>query len=257
MNPEELRKILEKVKSGRLSVGQVVKRLRTLPYEDIGFAKVDLHRSLRKGFPEAIFCEGKSKEQVVRIVDKLVGFKEDVLATRASEEIYREVKRKHRKAVYHKEARAIVISQRRRERKGLILITCAGTSDIPVAEEAVVTAEVMGNRVEKLYDVGVAGVHRILDKREKLFKANCIIVVAGMEGALSSVVGGITDRPVIAVPTSIGYGASFEGIAPLLTMLNTCAPGVAVVNIDNGFGAGYMASLINQGKVNEAETYGT
>ncbi len=250
-----VKELLKDVRAKKISVEKALHQLKILPYQDLGFAKVDSHRSLRKGVPEAIFCQGKSVEEIVRIVDELVKGKASVLATRANESIFKAVKLRYPKARYFERAMAIVIKtssnlqrvKRKKEKlKGGILVITAGTSDIQVAEEAAVTAEFMGSQVKSIYDVGVAGIHRLFDKTEELFKANVIIVVAGMEGALASVVGGIVECPVIAVPTSVGYGASFKGVAPLLTMLNSCAPGVAVVNIDNGYGAGYLASLINR-----------
>lgn len=256
MNIQSVKNLLKDVRAKKISVEKALRRLKILPYQDLGFAKVDSHRTLRKGSPETVFCPGKSVEEIVKIVDELAKDNSSVLATRANEAIFQAVKLRHPKARYFEKARAVIIKtssnlqlvKRKKEKsvKGRILVITAGTSDIQVAEEAAVTAEFMGNRVKKLYDVGVAGIHRLLDKTEELFKANVIIVVAGMEGALPSVVGGIVECPVIAVPTSVGYGASFKGIAPLLTMLNSCAPGVAVVNIDNGYGAGYLASLINK-----------
>lgn len=248
MNDNSLTDILEAVQSGKLSVQEAVGRLRHLPYEDLGFAKVDHHRSLRTGFPEAIFCQGKSSEQVVEIVKRLAARNPVVLATRADEQMYEAVRKEVPHAVHHKQARMIVVRTDEPQPEGdkYIMVVSAGTADIPVAEEAAVTAESMGSRVERVYDIGVAGIHRLLDQKDKLRNANVIIVVAGMEGALASVVGGLVDKPVIAVPTSIGYGSSFEGLAALLSMLNTCAEGVAVVNIDNGFGAGYFGHLINR-----------
>jgi len=239
---------LDSVKSGELSVQEAVGRLRHLPYEDLGFAKVDHHRSLRTGFPEVIFCQGKSSEQVVEIIKRLAERNPVVLATRADEAIYEAVREAVPHAVYYKQARMIVVrkDEPQPETDKYMMVVSAGTADIPVAEEAAVTAESMGSKVERVYDIGVAGIHRLLDQKDKLRNANVIIVVAGMEGALASVVGGLVDKPVIAVPTSIGYGSSFEGLAALLSMLNTCAEGVAVVNIDNGFGAGYFAHLINR-----------
>jgi pyridinium-3,5-biscarboxylic acid mononucleotide synthase len=217
-----------------------------MPYEDLGFAQIDHHRGLRQGFPEVVFCQGKTVDQVCQIVQSIRATGSDVLATRAGEEVFTAVQVFFPEAVYHAQARAIVLrSGQRPHTKGLVLVVSAGTSDIPVAEEAAVTAETLGSTTERLYDVGVAGIHRLLDRRDKLFRARVLIVVAGMEGALASVVGGMVDKPVIAVPTSVGYGASFGGIAALLTMLNSCAAGVATVNIDNGFGAGYMAHIIN------------
>jgi hypothetical protein len=239
--------LLKKVKEGKVSVDGALKQLKSLPFSDLGFAKVDAHRSIRCGFPEVIFCQGKTTKQITEIVGQILKGGNDLLATRANEAIYKAIHKRYPDARYNAQAKAITIKKtRRKTQKGLILIISAGTSDIPVAEEARVTAEIMGNKVETLYDVGVAGIHRLLKSHEELSSANVIVVVAGMEGALASVVGGLVERPVIAVPTSVGYGASFHGIAPLLTMLNSCAAGVAVVNIDNGFGAGYVASLINQ-----------
>lgn len=216
-------------------------------YEDLGFSKVDHQRGHRKGYPEVIFCKGKTPSQVAEIFNSLAKKGRNVLATRATDEIFGMVKQISKKAQFNERAGAIyLIQEKSSPKKGIILIATGGTSDIPVAEEAAITAEVMGNKVERLYDVGVAGIHRLLSNSHKLKQASVVIVVAGMEGALASVVGGLTDKPVIAVPTSVGYGASFQGIAPLLTMLNSCAPGVVVVNIDNGFGAGYFASVINK-----------
>lgn len=229
---------------------EAIEHLKGLPYRDVGFAKVDSHRALRRGFPEVVFCQGKTPEQVVRIARELAKDESDILATRAGPEVYQAMAREFPKARYNEIARTITIKKKRRKvQKGLVLVITAGTLDIPVAEEARVTAELMGNKVEALYDVGVAGIHRLLRHRKKLAQANVIVVVAGMEGALPGVVSGLVSCPVIGVPTSVGYGASFGGVAPLLTMLNTCSEGVAVVNIDNGFGAGYMASLINKTRV--------
>ena len=247
MDIDIIKRLLEDYKAGEASINNVLGKIKELPYKDIGFAKVDSHRKIRCGFPEVIFCIGKTTEQVVKIVEHIVAGGNDMLATRASMEIYEAVSGKYPEAVYNEQARTITIRKtRRKPHKGLILIITAGTSDIPVAEEARVTAEIMGNNVKVLYDVGVAGIHRLMKSHGELLKANVIIVVAGMEGALASVVGGLVDCPVIGVPTSIGYGASFFGVAPLLSMLNSCAAGVSVVNIDNGFGAAYAASLINR-----------
>jgi len=241
-----MKKILKDYMAGKVSLTTVLKKLKTLPYEDIEFAKLDTHREIRKGFPETIFCQGKTTPQILQILQKLPT-DQNILLTKANKTIFTTVKKLIPIASYNEAAKTIVIPRYKpRKKKGTILILTAGTSDIPVAEEAVVTAEIMGNKVEKVYDVGVAGVHRLFDIKEKIFHANVIIVIAGMEGALASIVGGLASKPVIAVPTSVGYGASFHGIAPLLTMLNCCAEGVAVVNIDNGFGAGYFASLINR-----------
>lgn len=248
MDIQSLKKLLTDVKSGSLDVDEALERLRSLPYEDMGFAKIDSHRHIRCGFPEVIFCQGKTTEQVVQIVSRMLEGGSNVLATRASREVYEAVREAEPTAEYNELGRTITITKARREpsESGLILVVTGGTADIPVAEEAAVTAEIMGNRVEHLYDVGVAGLHRLLGNKDKLFEATVIIVVAGMEGALASVVGGLVDKPVIAVPTSVGYGASFNGLSALLTMLNSCASGVSVVNIDNGFGAGYCAALINR-----------
>jgi NCAIR mutase (PurE)-related protein len=247
LDSQSLRKLLKQVRRGVLSTDEAVEHLRHLPFEDLGFAKVDHHRKLRTGMPEVIFSQGKTPIQVAEIFHSLAKREGNVLATRADEKQFAAVKKKINGAQYHKSARAI--SLRRDETiygKGLIVVVSAGTSDIPVAEEAVLTAQIMGNRVESLYDVGVAGIHRLLANRGVLNQARVVIVCAGMEGALPSVVGGLVGVPVIAVPTSIGYGAAFKGLAALLGMMNSCASNVSVVNIDNGFGAGYVASLINR-----------
>jgi hypothetical protein len=247
MDESTLKALLEGVAKGITSPDEAVARLRRLPFEDIGFAKVDHHRHLRKGFPETIFCEGKTPEQVVAIVGRMRGHGSNVLGTRCSLEVVAAVQAEHPDVVYHKEARCITITVTPAEPlSGYIAVVCAGTSDIPVAEEAAVTCEAMGSQVKRVYDVGVAGIHRLFGQQEELLKANTIIVCAGMEGALASVVGGLVEQPVVAVPTSVGYGASFGGIAALLAMLNSCASGVAVVNIDNGFGAGVFATAINR-----------
>ncbi|AEG16445.1 1-(5-phosphoribosyl)-5-amino-4-imidazole-carboxylate (AIR) carboxylase [Desulfofundulus kuznetsovii DSM 6115] len=247
MTKDELRLLLEDVRRGRLEVDAAIERLKTLPYEDLGFAKVDHHRALRKGFPEVVFCQGKTTEQVVEIVQRLCGNNRTVLATRAAREVYEAVRAVFSDAVYSELARTIVVYRGERPQpKGKVLVMSAGTADLPVAEEAAVTAEVMGNHVRRCYDVGVAGIHRLLDKLEMIRWAQVIIVVAGMEGALASVVAGLAEQPVIAVPTSVGYGASFHGLAALLTMLNSCASGIGVVNIDNGFGAAALASAITR-----------
>jgi NCAIR mutase (PurE)-related protein len=242
-----MKKMLIDYKKGRISLKEILEEIKKLPYEDLGFAKIDTHRKLRKGFPETVFCQGKTIAQILSIIENMNRQNNNILATKANEKIFEAVKKKVPQAEYNNDAKMIVIRKEKiKPKKGKILIITAGTSDIPVAEEAVVTAELMGNKVEKVYDVGVAGLHRLFDIKEKIFNANVIIVIAGMEGALASIVGGLTSKPVIAVPTSVGYGASFKGIAPLLTMMNCCAEGVVVVNIDNGFGAGYFASLINR-----------
>jgi len=242
-----MKKVLKDYKNGKISLNEVLEKIKTLPYKDLDFAKIDTHRIVRKGFAETILCKGKTTEQVVKIFQFFLKQKHNIIATKANKDIYLAIKKKIPDVVYYKKAKMITLVQEKiQKNKGKILVITAGTSDIPVAEEAVITAEIMGNSVEKCYDVGVAGIHRLFDIKDKIFNANVIIVVAGMEGALASIVGGLTSKPVIAVPTSIGYGASFNGIAPLLTMLNSCAEGVVVVNIDNGFGAGYFANLINR-----------
>ena len=247
MNSQSLRKLFEQVRTGKLSADEAVERLRHLPFEDLGFAKVDHHRALRQGMPEVIFSQGKSPQQVTDIFRRLAEHDGNVLATRATEQQFEAVAARVKKAEYRPLARAIVLKRdRKRYGKGVIAVVSAGTSDIPVAEEAVVTAELMGNNVEHIYDVGVAGIHRLLAHRAALSKARVIVVCAGMEGALPSVVGGLVGVPVVAVPTSVGYGAAFGGLAALLGMMNSCASNVSVVNIDNGFGAGYVASLINR-----------
>jgi NCAIR mutase (PurE)-related protein len=247
MTEDQIRQILEQHKSGALSAADALHRLRSLPFEDLGFANVDHHRTLRQGFPEVIFGLGKTVDQVAGIVESMHKHDHNILVTRTSAAHFERVKEIAPEAEYHEAPRAIVI-QKRKEivGKGTVLVVSAGTSDMPAAEEAVVTLEIMGNHVDTLYDVGVAGLHRLLDRRERLTKARAVIVVAGMEGALPSVVGGLVSAPVIAVPTSIGYGASFNGVAALLGMLNSCASNVAVVNIDNGYGAAVVASLINR-----------
>ncbi|MCK4416823.1 MAG: nickel pincer cofactor biosynthesis protein LarB [Candidatus Latescibacteria bacterium] len=247
MDKTEIRKLLEDLEVGKIKVDEALEKLKGFPYEDLGFAKIDSHRSLRKGFPEVIFSQSKSIEQIKEIVNRMQTSNRVILAMRATEEVYQALKEVSDRVEFYPQARAVVIGEKPQVQSAqTILIVTGGTADIPVAEEAAVTAEVMGNRVERLYDVGVAGLHRLLGNKEKLFAANVLIVVAGMEGALPSVVGGLVDKPVIAVPTSVGYGANFQGLSALLAMLNSCAPGMATVNIDNGFGAGYLASLINQ-----------
>jgi len=247
VNSEALRKLFQQVRKGKLSADEAVDRLRHFPFEDLGFAKVDHHRALRQGMPEVIFGQGKTPRQMAEIFSRLAQHGGNVLATRANEEQYAAVAAKVKAAEYRPMARAIVLKRdRKRHGKGVIVVVSAGTSDIPVAEEAVVTAEMMGNTVQHIYDVGVAGIHRLLAHRGALGKARVIIVCAGMEGALPSVVGGLVGVPVIAVPTSVGYGAAFGGLAALLGMMNSCASNVSVVNIDNGFGAGYVAALINR-----------
>jgi NCAIR mutase (PurE)-related protein len=250
MTEKHLRELLEAVRLGSVTSQQAIERLKHLPFEDLGFAKVDHHRSLRQGFAEVVFGKGKTPAQVEGIVRAMLRQKtsrQNVLVTRADAKIFAAVKRVNRKAKFHASSGVVTIERSQEiTGKGTILIVSAGTSDIPVAEEALLTAQMMGNRAEHLYDVGVAGIHRLLEHRENLTKARVIICVAGMEGALPSVVGGLVAAPVIAVPTSVGYGASFGGVAALLGMLNSCASNVTVVNIDNGFGAACVASCINR-----------
>ena len=247
MTEDQIRKILQEYKTGALTPDEALHRLRSLPFEDLGFANIDHHRSLRQGFPEVIFGEGKTTDQVARIVQSMYEQDHNILVTRATRAHFDRVKQIAAGAEYHEGARAIVIQKDTRiHGKGTVLVVSAGTSDVPVAEEAVVTLKVMGNTIDSLYDVGVAGLHRLLDRRERLSQARVLIVVAGMEGALPSVVGGLVSVPVIAVPTSVGYGANFGGVAALLGMLNSCASNVTVVNIVNGYGAAVVASLINR-----------
>ena len=247
MNAQILKELLDQVKSGAVNVEEAVQKLRRLPFETLDFAHLDHHRALRCGAPEVIFCPGKTTEQIVEIFGRLAAQGQNVLATRTDRATFDAVAAKFPAVRFEAPARAIILHQQEEPSPpGEIVIVSAGTSDIPVAEEARVTAEILHQHVSTIFDVGVAGLHRLLSHSEKLQQANVIVVVAGMEGALASVVGGLVAVPVIAVPTSIGYGASFEGIAPLLTMLNSCAAGVATVNIDNGFGAGYLAALINR-----------
>jgi NCAIR mutase (PurE)-related protein len=247
MTADALRKLFQQVRRGELSPDEAVERLRHLPFENLGFAKVDHHRALRTGSPEVVFGPGKAPKQLAEIFARLAQHGTNVLATRVTREQAAAVRKRFPKAQSHAAARAVVLRQdRKKYGKGKIIVVTAGTSDVPVAEEAALTAEVMGNDVECIYDVGVAGIHRLLASRKALSKARVVIVVAGMEGALPSVIGGLVGVPVLAVPTSVGYGASFEGLAALLGMLNSCASNVSVVNIDNGFGAGYVASIINR-----------
>ena len=248
MTKKEMERILTAVRSGAMGVGHALEQMQEMPYKDLEYAKVDYHRELRNGFPEVIYSPGKSLEQIQGIVaDMLARTKSNILASRADEQVYAAIRELTEDAVYYKDARSVVVKRQEYPvSEEYIAVVTAGTSDIPVAEEAAVTAMVMGNAVRRLYDVGVAGIHRLLDNVEVINRARVIIVVAGMEGALASVVGGLTDKPVIAVPTSIGYGANFGGISALLGMLSSCASGIGVVNIDNGFGAACMASKINQ-----------
>ncbi|HEX4999989.1 MAG TPA: nickel pincer cofactor biosynthesis protein LarB [Terriglobia bacterium] len=247
MTESQIQQILERYRSGAITMEDALGQLRSLPFEDLGFANVDHHRTLRQGFPEVIFGAGKTVEQMTRIVAAMRPHGHNILITRTDEEHFRAVQSICPEAEFHVGARAITVRRDRTIRgKGVVMVISAGTSDLPVAEEAVVTLETMGNRIDTLFDVGVAGLHRLLDRRDRLAAARTLIVVAGMEGALPSVVGGLVQAPVIAVPTSIGYGASFGGVAALLGMLNSCASNVSVVNIDNGYGAAMVASLINR-----------
>ncbi|MEE8574929.1 MAG: nickel pincer cofactor biosynthesis protein LarB [Thermodesulfobacteriota bacterium] len=248
MNAKDIKKLLSEVQKGKLNISDALEKLKTLPFEDIGCATIDTHRSLRQGHPEVIYGEGKTTAQMKAIIKSMRRGKENVLITRLDKKKAALLKKAYKNAVYNASARTLFIKSHaiKITGRGTIMVISAGTSDIPVAEEAAVTAEVMGNRVERLYDVGVAGIHRLLGKREEIFSANVLIVVAGMEGALPSVVAGLVARPVVAVPTSVGYGANLGGLTPLLAMLNSCATGVSVVNIDNGFGAASVASLINK-----------
>jgi NCAIR mutase (PurE)-related protein len=248
MNARSVKRLLEGVKNGRVEVSAAIESLKMLPFEELGFATVDTHRSLRQGFPEVIFGEGKTVAQIKAIIKSLASGEENVLVTRLDRAKAGALKRAFNGAVHNKEARTLFVRSHpvKRTGRGTILVISAGTSDIPVAEEAAVTAEYMGNKVERLYDVGVAGLHRVLLKKDALVCANVLIVVAGMEGALPSVVAGLVARPVIAVPTSVGYGANLGGLTTLMAMLTSCAAGISVVNIDNGFGAAVTASLINK-----------
>ncbi len=245
MHTKDLRALLERVKRGTLSTDAALRRLKLLPYEDLGYAKIDTHRHLRRGFPEVIFGEGKTAAQIIGIMGRIAARRQTVLATRVTPAMARKVRARFRKAKYHPVARTITLVEpgRARPRPG-ILVLAAGTSDLPVAEEAAVTAETLGYRVERVFDVGVAGIHRLLDHRQQLNAAKVIIAVAGMEGALPGLVAGLVEIPVIGVPTSIGYGTGIKGVAALMGMLNSCASGLMVVNIDNGFGAGYAASVM-------------
>jgi NCAIR mutase (PurE)-related protein len=268
MDVARLRQLLERVQDGSTPIDEALAALKSLPFEDLGFAKVDHHRALRNGFPEVIYCPGKATEHILGILERLTARSHKVLATRASAEVAARVQAQFPHTVYHDLARILVVpgvetsdsieatGARRAEGEpsqrnspgthGTVLVVSAGTADLPIAEEAAITAAEMGSPVERLYDVGVAGIHRLLTNQDRLFAANVVVVVAGMEGALPSVIGGLVARPVVAVPTSIGYGANFQGLSALLTMLNSCATGIGVVNIDNGFGGGYLAHLINQ-----------
>ena len=244
----ELKKILEDVKNNELDIDSALEILKDLPYEDLGYAHIDHHRSIRNGYPEVIYCKGKSDEHILGIIDRMNKKNTNILGTRCRKETFEKIIKIYPTAEYEELSQILKIKNEeiKEQGKGKILIVTGGTSDIPVADEAYFTAEFFGNKVERLYDVGVAGIHRLLSNRNIIEEARVIVAVAGMEGALPSVVGGLVDVPVIAVPTSVGYGANFDGLAPLLAMLNSCASGISVVNIDNGFGAGYLASIINK-----------
>ena len=242
----ETREILEKVKQGEITIEEEEKYFKREPFEEMGYAKLDMHREVRSGFPEVIFCSGKADEHLVQIVKKLYEKNGEVFGTRASAHQYEVLKESFPQIQYDSLSHILKIEGQKREQKGLIAVCTAGTADIPVAEEAAQTAEYFGSRVERIYDVGVSGIHRLLSRIEVIQEANCIVAVAGMEGALASVLGGLVDKPVIGVPTSVGYGASFHGLSALLTMINSCANGIATVNIDNGYGAGYISTQINR-----------
>lgn len=247
MGPDEIKRILQEVQNGTSSVDSALQQLRDLPFEDVGFAKIDHHREIRTGYPEVIFCAGKTTGQILKIMEMMKEKGSNILGTRADESVFREVVKKFPEATYNEMARAIRLIQKPVALTDTyISVVTAGTADIPVAEEAAVTAEIFGNRVERIFDVGVAGIHRLYQRLDLIRGGKVVVAVAGMEGALASVLGGLVDKPVIAVPTSVGYGANFHGLSALLTMLNSCSAGVSVVNIDNGFGAGYIASMINK-----------
>lgn len=253
MNKDSLNRLLDDLYNRKLTPAKAVDRLKTLPYENLDFVRIDHHRQLRSGMPETIYCKGKSPQQIMAIIKKMHDSKGNILATRLEPEVYSKIKKNlPKKACYKELSKTLtLINEKPKDKVGSILIVTAGTSDIPVAEEAEVTADLLGSQVERLYDVGVAGIHRLLDQVDRLREARVVVVVAGMDGALASVVGGLIDKPLVAVPTSVGYGASFDGVAPLLTMLNSCAAGIGVVNIDNGFGAGCLAHRINVLGLNE------
>ena len=246
MQIDKLEQLLNRFKNGDTGLEQTLDTLKQLPFEDLGFAKVDHHRALRTGYPEVVFCQGKTHEQVEKIFQSLEKQNDNILLTRAEPELFSRLQKINDRLVYNELGRTITLETTEREKTGRVLVISAGTADIPVAEEAVVTASISGAKVERIYDVGVAGIHRLLAHNEKIQSARCIVAVAGMEGALPSVVGGLAPCPVIAVPTSVGYGSHLNGLAPLFTMLNSCSPNITVVNIDNGFGAGFSAAMINK-----------
>ena len=242
----ETREILKKVRSGEYTIEEAEQYFRRQPYEEMGYAKLDTHRQIRSGFAEVIFCSGKADEHLLQIFGRLYEQNQEVFGTRASQEQYEMVRKKYPQTIYDPISKIIKIEETDKIKSGKAVVCTAGTADIPVAEEAAQTAEYFGTAVERIYDVGVSGLHRLLSKIDTIQKANCVVTVAGMEGALASVIGGLVDKPVIAVPTSIGYGASMHGLSALLTMINSCANGIAVVNIDNGYGAGYLSAQINR-----------
>ncbi len=242
----EAREVLEQVKAGNISIEEAEKYFRKKPFEELGYAKLDTHRQMRSGFPEVVFCSGKPDEYLVSIYQKLFEANGEVFGTRAGRRQYELVKEVIPQVTYDEVSHILKVEKEGKDRRGKISVCTAGTADIPVAEEAAQTAEYFGSKVERIYDVGVSGIHRLLSRMDVIQEANCVVAVAGMEGALASVIGGLVSRPVIAVPTSVGYGASFHGLSALLTMINSCANGIAVVNIDNGYGAGYLATQINR-----------
>lgn len=242
----ETREILKKVRSGEYTIEEAEQYFRRQPYEEMGYAKLDTHRQIRSGFAEVIFCSGKADEHLLQIFGRLYEQNQEVFGTRASQEQYEMIRKKYPQTIYDPISKIIKIEETDKIKSGKAVVCTAGTADIPVAEEAAQTAEYFGTAVERIYDVGVSGLHRLLSKLDTIQKANCVVAVAGMEGALASVIGGLVDKPVIAVPTSIGYGASMHGLSALLTMINSCANGIAVVNIDNGYGAGYLSAQINR-----------
>ncbi len=246
MEIDKLKNLLNQFKNGENDLEQTLETLKQLPFEDLGFAKVDHHRALRTGYPEVVFCQGKTHEQVEKIFQSLEKHNDNILLTRAEPELYSRLREADDRLVYNELGRTITLEATEREKTGSVLVISAGTADIPVAEEAAVTASISGANVERIYDAGVAGIHRLLAHNDKIQQARCIVCVAGMEGALPSVVGGLAPCPVIGVPTSVGYGSHLGGLAPMLTMLNSCAPNITVVNIDNGFGAGFSAAMINK-----------
>ena len=247
MNRDSIKELLQQVQDGKLAVNDAVEKLKHLPSEDLGFANIDYHRELRRGYPEIIFAEGKTIPQITGILQSMIKRDNNIMITRATPEEYRAVQEIEPAAVYHEQARIVSVIRKKPDTPETVIpVVTAGTSDIPVAEEAAVTAEILGNRVNRIFDVGVAGIHRLVGRIDEIKQARVVIVIAGMEGALASILAGLIDKPIVAVPTSVGYGTNLQGLTPLLAMLTSCAGGIAVVNIDNGFGAGYYASMINK-----------